>query len=392
MTFADDILLRLFQRGERASVAESGRVGRAFPSRDNPAYWAMSLAERDAFHARFRAAERAGAVLLDWSRQGGEDQTLDAVALVDAERLATFLSLDSNRARMEAVRACLAPWLGRVNRVDEVVDRWAQLKKVRGLSTDAAPHFADALRLLDVLQTRGNDDQVVRRLSVELFSDSKRIEALERHLDVLTAESLASPSRGSEEVFGGLGLVKEPQPFLLSGDGVVHLASGQSCPLVRPFVGVAGRAVASFSGSPAWVLTVENLTTFHLCSQLPGVEGGLLLYTGGMPSPSWCRAYQALLAGVAPAVPVYHWGDIDAGGFRIAARLRNFVEPGRAFLPWLMLEPGLPSEVVRRPADAATTQAMRRHAGRAGWQELQSALTAHCVEQEAIPPALPARA
>lgn len=84
------------------------------------------------------------------------------------------------------------------------------------------------------------------------------------------------------------------------------------------------------------MLTIENLTPFHLAAQLEGVGRAIRDYTGGMPSPAWARTYRSILASLPVAVPTYHWGDVDVGGFRIAAQIRRHIEFDRTYLPWLM--------------------------------------------------------
>lgn len=249
--------------------------------------------------------------------------------------------------------------------------------------------FADALRVLDALARTPGEDQVVRRLSVKLFSDSKHIEKLHRPLDLLTNESIVALARTPQELFNQLGLVKEPQPFLIAGTGTVQLSSDQLAPVLSPFLGVASKAIEGYSGTPDWVLSIENLTTFHLCSQLPLAHQGLIVYTGGMPSPSWTNAYSKILEGCSSAIPILHWGDIDAGGVRIAARLREVVPSSRQFLPWLMDPQNLPAGVETQPTDSSTMTSMARSANRAGWVELAQRLSAICVEQEALDPELP---
>lgn len=390
MTLAERVLTQLFERGDRAAAEQrTGRAIQLWLADDVPDYWKLKLDARDACHRELQTAERAGAVELHWSKQGGDDQTVDLVKLRDLDALAGVLNRSTNAVRVDAARRQLAEWLETTPRLNEIVGRWAELKKVRGLAPEAASDLSDALRVLEALRTRSGEDQIVRRLSVDLFGDSKRIEQLERYIDILTADSLAAPARGWEEVFGGLGLVKEPQPFLVAGQGQLQLIDGKTCPVVVPYVGVANRSIAGYIGQPAWILTVENLTTFHLCSQLADAQDGLILYTAGMPSPSWCRAYRAVLAGTSPRVHAYHWGDIDAGGFRIAAKLRECIELDRDFKPWLMLASDLPETIKRRQADATTLGSMRRDAQRAGWVELAALLADSCIEQEAIWPELP---
>ncbi|HLL18346.1 MAG TPA: Wadjet anti-phage system protein JetD domain-containing protein, partial [Rubrivivax sp.] len=227
----------------------------------------------------------------------------------------------------------------------------------------------------------------VRALSVSLFANSKRIEQLARPLDLLTAESLSAPARHWDEVFALLGLVKEPQPFLVAGTGSIGLWSDQSCAIVKPFMGVSNKAVRAYVGSPNWVLTIENLTTFHLASQLLDGRAGLIVFTGGMPSPSWCRAYAFLLKALPVAVPAYHWGDIDQGGFRIAAYIKEKCLGDRPYLPWLMDTASLQGPTT--PASDAVSNAMARSAAKAGWVALGQSMQPFCIEQEGVEVALP---
>jgi len=241
--------------------------------------------------------------------------------------------------------------------------------------------------VLDALDA-AEADQIERVLSTALFRDSKRIEALNRHLDILTAETLSSPAREWTEVFAELGLIKEPLPMLFAGAGSIVLDPG-CVSIVAPFVGLASNAIVAFRGEPQWILSIENLTTFHQTSQaLNGREGGLIVFTGGMPSPSWRRAYRRILDCVSPLVPVYHWGDIDRGGFRIAAKIASCVPTGRAYLPWKMDARTIDSALVTQAAPAVQKE-MARYARNAGWSDLAAGLPALTCEQEALAVAIP---
>jgi len=380
-------LIRLLERGERARLSGNSRIIReSFTSRTSP-YWQQNLEARDAMHHDMRKAARTGAVRLEWSKQGGEDRPLDAVALVDVDSLAKYLGQPTNGASVARARQLLNAWLTN-NRVEELVRQWAHLKQVRSLGPESAHDFADALRVLDAM-AKSVDDQVVRQLSVEMFRNSKRIEALLKHLDVLTGDALNSPARHWSEVFGAIGLTKEPQPFLISGKGFLRLTGGVDCPIVRPYVGVANSVISGYYGEPEWLLTVENLTTFHQAAKaLAPAQDGLVIYTAGMPSPAWGKAYSNLLSSLPKSTRVFHWGDHDEGGFRVAARIAHFASGvGRSLAPWSMdatqwAEKGT-------AASAAQHRSMIRSASRAGWSELGSNLGAIILEQEGQPMTLP---
>ena len=113
-----------------------------------------------------------------------------------------------------------------------------------------------------------------------------------------------------------------------------------------------------------------------------------------MPSPAWRAAYTRILARWPSELPVYHWGDIDEGGFRIAAVLAVTAQTaGRRLRPWLMSPADIPAETARHAKipTAASVAAMVRWAERSGWGELARPLREYAMqlEQESLDPLLP---
>lgn len=91
--------------------------------------------------------------------------------------------------------------------------------------------------------------------------------------------------------------------------------------LDAPYAGFPTATVRRLASIPNSVMSIENLTTFHSEAKRRCNEPVLLLYTAGMPSPAWRAMYVRLLTALPADVSVYHWGDLDEGGFRIAAVL-----------------------------------------------------------------------
>ena len=387
MPLAEEALQRLFVRGERACLSGSGRIVRVSFKDASSSYWKQGIDERDRMHAVMRNAAAAGAVTVEWGRQGGDDRPLEAVVLRDLDRLSGFLGQTTADVSVRQAADLLAPWIDANLRIPELLDSWRRLKKVRMLGPDSAGDFADGLKLLDVL-TGSTEDRIARPLSVEVFGHSKRIEALYTHLDILTAEAITSPARHWSEVLGAIGVRKEPQPFLLAGGGRIVLARGPEIALAQPFVGVANHALTGYRGAPSWLLTLENLTTFHQAAEmLGGSDRGLLLFTGGMPSPSWLRAYSRVMHDLPGKTQIYHWGDHDEGGFRIAARLAHACRDiGRTLLPWLMHADSL---VKGSESSEAQRKSMAASARRAGWDDLAHQMQRIIYEQEGQRIALP---
>ncbi|MDD1980427.1 Wadjet anti-phage system protein JetD domain-containing protein [Pseudomonas asiatica] len=387
MSLVEKSLGRLLERAERARLSGSTRAIReSFKSLASP-YWQLNLDERDRLHERMRAAASAGAIKLEWAKLGGDDRPLEAVVLLDLDKLANHLRRPTVSTTLAEATDLLAPW-SQHERVQELLAYWAQLKQARLLGPTSASDFVDALRVLDVMR-EAKEDRIVRQLSTELFGNSKRLEALSKQLDLLTSEALNAPARHWSEVFGAIGLTKEPQPFLVAGTGKLQLADQTDCPIIRPFLGVANTVVTGYVGSPVWLLTIENLTTFHQAARALGnISSGVVVYTAGMPSPSWGEAYVRILSSLPTTTSIYHWSDHDEGGFRIAARVAQFTtRAGHSLRPWSM-----DASLWENAGQSASTdqqRSMMRSAERAGWADLAVRITPVLFEQEGQPLLLP---
>ena len=386
--WVEAVLREQFQRGERKRVTGST----AAPQKSNlkptsSIYWRQEFDERMRGHGQVRDAVRRGAVEAGWGDQGGEDRPLEWVRVVDVDALASLLGVATNIDQLQAASTELAPWLDRYPRLGEVLKAWAALRRIRSLGPDSWCSWQDALKVLDALAARPGEDQVIRVLSGHLFRDTKRIEQLLPQLDVLSGEGLGTRPRGKWEVLRTLGLVKQPLPLMVAGVGAITMQEGPDCTMVRPYVGVAPQSVRGLIAKPAWVLTIENLTTFHLAAEaLKGRDDGVVVFTGGMPSPAWVAGFRRLTRDLPASTAFYHWGDIDLGGFRIAARLKEVALPTDASLqPWLM---DLTMRGLGEDVSETTGNAMRLSAVRIGWLDLQN-LPNRTLEQERIALKLP---
>lgn len=391
MSAARQVLQRLLRRGESAQRRDPGEPASLPMTRSGaPEYLALgTLDELEQFHAQVTIAERDGAVVAIRDRKGGDGSRLLRLQVADLHELARHLGVQALDLRCAQAASQLDAWLPRFAVLADVLEAWRQGRKLLG-GPEAAADLAAAARLIAARAEDAGHERILRRESARLFGDSKRIEKLTACLDVLLSGELAASGRMGEELWAEIGLRREPQPLLLSGDGVVELDSGQ-IPLLRPYLGLPLESVRAVAANARYVLTIENLASFHDAASL---GDGLLIYTGGMPSPAWRAAYQRLLAGQPEQTPIHHWGDIDEGGFRIAAVLnRTAAAIGRAVSPWMMSPSTLPQSVLARAPTPppAVLAAMCRWAERAGWSEVAVELRARPIqlEQEHLDPRLP---
>ncbi|WP_426683456.1 Wadjet anti-phage system protein JetD domain-containing protein [Xanthomonas translucens pv. undulosa] len=223
-----------------------------------------------------------------------------------------------------------------------------------------------------------------------MFKNSKRIEGIEPWIDLAYAGDLAPSGLHPEDIRGALGLHHEPQAFFLHAE-VEYWTRSLSVPAQPPYVGLPTRDIKGFRfiKQPQALLLIENKQSFHEFAAKAEHLPCSVVYTAGMPSPSWRRVMELLLEAVDPQVPVYHLGDIDLGGFRIAANIAKFIKAtGRELRPWLMD----PSELAAFGYELEITDesrnipAMQRWCREAGWDAIADELakTPGSVEQELI--------
>lgn len=394
MSSAHALLERLLRRAESARRrGEPKPASLRLAGTSDYTATLTSLAELESFHAEIAVAEHAGAIRVDRARHRGDGERLVRITMADLAALARHLGvvlLDDRVAQAESV---LAPWRKPFPVLDQVLAAWRADRKPRRAGPEAAIDLADAARAVAARAADEGHERILRRESARLFGDSKRLEQLTPWIDMLVSGELGASGMDDEHVWAAIGLRREPQPLLVAGPGRVWLASVE-LPLARPYLGLPTEEVRTISTTACCLVSIENLASFHDATRAAGAGQALLLYTGGMPSPAWRAAYVRVLGGLSPELPIFHWGDIDEGGFRIGAKLaETAAAAGRTLRPWMMTPEAVP-EAIRAAAPrpgAARLDRMCDWAHRAGWSDLALALERAplVLEQERLAAKLP---
>jgi Wadjet protein JetD, C-terminal len=391
-------LAKAFERAQAAqSRGDSEPATLPLTKAQSPEFFAMrNLDDARQFRAELALAERQGAIRIVPAKRMAPPKDVKAIVVADIEALATRLGLDVRADLVARARSQLLSHLDMFPVLNQVLERWQTGKTVRGTS----PTSSTVRALLDAISVRqmrqGREDEVLlRRESSRLFRDSKRIEKLGRWLDLLAEGTLTPSGLAKAEIFSALGLHKEPQPFLIASEHAAVTSRNVESKLFRPYVGLpmTGIEAFRFDASPACVVTVENKATFHEMGLLAAGSGACVIFSGGMPSPAWKQVYAKVLHAIDERVPLYHFGDLDVGGFRIASCIAEVVrERGRTLRPWLMDPVQLTLQGYRLdPAKAAQIKLMQRHCERLGWTHVFEGLTKvpGLLEQEHITPSVP---
>lgn len=340
---------------------------------------------REAFEAVLRDAARMGAVRLE-AGTGELAHLLARVRLEDSAQLYRFLERTpvSERAAQAGARLQReADGLAHVQElVGEIAAAWRDDRTWLGLGKDDPATAVDFLIALDAVQQGDFGRRDMRTVSRKRTGHSKRIE---RHSSRIArwfkatgrVDETATPS----EALASIGLEKYPQDIKIAGDLTID---GTPVPAL-PFIGVPADVAERLRAVRADTLvTIENLASFQRYAREARRDNELVLYTGGFPAHAVGRTIAQLARDIGA---IWHWGDIDAAGLRIALVVQRHA--ARPVHLWMM-QPGL-AEQFGTPGGAGdpgtlpedASPEMRRLA------DYLRGLDACALEQEELDPASP---
>lgn len=384
---ARDLLAKLLDAGNKHAAGARARAPALTATHLKPYSEMRSWQHKQECDETFLAARDAGAVSLQRDKLNPNDGLFERIDLVDVQALARFLGRSTYADQLAQTVALLEPLKADFPVIQEVIGRWTSMAKVRGLGPQDVGAWIDAAKTIRACAERSQDAVAapVREFSARLFLDSKRIEAITVQLDVLLSGSIEETPRSATQVWQELGLFREEHPVLLAG--AVQIARDRSTGLIdAPYIGLPAATLQGVASKVNKVITIENKTTFHSEAKRRQDDTVLLIYTAGMPSPAWCAMYQRLLKSLPPATPVFHWGDVDEGGFRIASTIAAATKAaGFKLQPYAMSPDDVPPSN-RVKASVRTLERIHHFACAAGWPDLGLSVrdAGFVSEQEAL--------
>lgn len=318
---ARDILGILLDRVER--VPDRTRQ----PAERTPADF-PSAAERAAFDRLLADAERQGAISVVKGR--GEARHLtERVRLRDADLLYEFLgrtpAYERAKAAVSRLRASVVPkHTDAVEARDSVIGGWLRGERPFSIGFEQTDQAVEFITALDAVLARDPmDRRDLRTYSGQTTGNTKLLERYgSRIINFLKQIGKLEADLSDDEAMASLGLEKFSQPVLMAGP--VRLASVDFAGLVYVGLPPEQAPVIQPAGAIRSILTIENLASFNRHVREALQANDVAVYTGGFPS----RAVAAALVAISrwPGITrIYHWGDIDEGGLRIALHLTSLL-------------------------------------------------------------------
>lgn len=289
---------------------------------------------KEEFLSAAEELEKQGVLSIKWARHRKGDR-IEALYLKDPARMYHLFDLPSPERQREKSLDLLADYRERLSRgVVESEDGFVEdlIEQIQArLEAFIPTPCSDPRDLSDLLTLLRTDRNMInklplRALSIRLYSDSKRLEAL-----LPQADKLAMTIAG-EKITVRYGLSRNYPQTALRGDVEVVLQDGQVWKLVGEplFFGeeLADRIALIHAEAP--ILVVENKETF-MTLPFEKCRFAGLIYGGGHLNSATVKLLQLVEQS---GIQIYYFGDLDPDGLLIFQQAASALNGG--LTPWHM--------------------------------------------------------
>jgi len=309
----------------------------------------MDFRKKEWIHEVIESLATQGIVTVKWERFLEGRQLAKVYLEPDRIKAAYELAGVTPRGKkMERLRNILAtldhhPWEWVAQWAREAVSALVE-RKSAGLDLDDSEGYellADVLRELPKLE----DNIPKRVLSHRLFQNTKTFERLvERRLVHLVQTRSGIEFDSDADALESIGISDQPRSVWIAGTLRCSIGSDKfSLAMFPGGIGLSRDTVCLLTIDEIEgerIVLIENLTSWHQWVKERQGANEIVVYTGGFPN----RTVQQLLhklgdylhvdsrgegrrSGAVGRLPVYHWGDMDAGGIQIFEFLRTHFFP-----------------------------------------------------------------
>jgi len=320
-------------------------------SRRYPDYYHVSDSSfRLMFNAEMQQLEQQGWVNLEWEPFNEGEFLQRLVLRADAlEEIYEVLERTPKNELYHATALMLDDWRQKgppelQSFYRHVLDRLYRLEAPPSpIKPGDKKELTDLLQGLHAFFEPRKSEISKRLLSVRLYGDSKRWEALEKSLvDILKKFCLTEEEASSshDEILAERGIVDNPVHINLAGPLVFSTSNGKvDLSLFYPDLGLSSEMAKDLNVEECnakAVVTIENKASFYQYIK-EKASGELVLYLGGYhntPRRELLKKIYRYVLEKKYQVPFYHWGDMDLGGITIWYHLIN--KTGIPFQPLYM--------------------------------------------------------
>lgn len=203
--------------------------------------------------------------------------------------------------------------------------------KITGIWCKEKNLIADFLSALESIDKLNGNAVSMRVFSIQTYGDSKKFQREIKQLIMPVIKryepNLADAEEISDrEVLAQAGIIMMPEIFEFCGNVKIDFSGREVdfSPIVRGSC-ISSECVPDICNVEIFntdrIIFIENKTNYSEYCLNTRNERELVVYHGGFYSPQRGEFFRRLCAET--DIPVYFWGDIDYGGFKMYMRLKN---------------------------------------------------------------------
>jgi len=255
-------------------------------------------------------------------------QIIDGYRLMDSQGVVPqSLEINVSFQHLEAA-AFNVPWWE--NAKLEIAEVWASNKMFCGVNRNQTDRLFDAMKVIEWIVQLPASASVpdIRTLSALLYGNSRKLECksfsglIRKLMLPYIDDDIAGLLEDGSKLLEYFGISKYPIPMRFKANGLLHCRGVIDLSALHYGIGVSPDEVKGivWEQRPSYVLFIENRASFErYVREIDDL--GVIIYTAGFPPRSWVHVIEIIIAELRTAIPIYHWGDRDAGGYRILAFL-----------------------------------------------------------------------
>lgn len=204
-------------------------------------------------------------------------------------------------------------------------------EKIAGIWCKEQKIIFDFLAALEGVDKLNGNAVSMRVFSIKVYGNSKKFEREIKQLIIPVIKrfepNLADVEEISDrEVLAQVGIIMMPETFEFCGNIKINFTNGEVdfSPIIKGSC-ISSESVSDIHSVKIFntekIIFIENKTNYSEYCLNSKAEGELVIYHGGFYSPQRGEFFRKLCAST--NLPIYFWGDIDYGGFKMYVRLKN---------------------------------------------------------------------
>lgn len=306
-----------------------------------PEYFDVTSLAYDTIHEQFYELESKGYIVLEWGKKKKHILEKCVLNLSKVDEIYRVLSrlpkLEKAKKQLSLLKKYQSQYTSEICQIflHWLLERLEKGESIKEYCNMEKPQQLEpTLKLLAAIEN--NQQEIfLRQLSIAVFHDSKVAEGeikkvigiMRRFGDTSFAEDISNLSE--EEILAEYQIFRNPSWVMCKGYGAMWIGTegeedGKTYVNLKNLPGGLGisnedieKIVWDTTIRPDYVITIENLTSFHTWKTEGKEQGkGLCLYLGGFANTPRKHMLRKLYQAYNQSL-FYHFGDMDAGGFLI---------------------------------------------------------------------------